>query len=137
IDRRGAIFAGARIIVKAKQQELIDRIPNLVLGSLYKSKPQITRRIFDAKKVSSQFSSRSQNHDGAGVSKLSVAWILLELKSNGSCQLFDGFAVAGKKVPALFRSFFAIEMHVLFFIGCRETRSIAWVKTDRKDGEVF
>src|SRR4029453_13414413 len=50
-QHRAAVAAGARIVVVTKQQQLIDRRPNAVLGGLHQGELEIARRELDAEQV--------------------------------------------------------------------------------------
>jgi len=73
-----------RIVVKAKEQQLIDRRTDARLGGFDQPQTQIARRKIDAVIVARNFSCRRQEHDSRSVSELARLGIVVVMKANRS-----------------------------------------------------
>ena len=83
------VFAGDRIVVKAKEQQLIDRRTDARLGGFNQPQTQIARRKINAVIVARDFSCRRQEHDSRGVGELARLGIVVVVKANRVSEFFE------------------------------------------------
>src|SRR5207302_11011923 len=88
-ENNDVVPTGARVVVIAVQQDLIDKIANLVPGSLKQSEPQVPGRELHAVVVLRDLSWRRQNHDRGRGCKLPCPGVVVILKPGSPGQCVD------------------------------------------------
>ena len=101
VGNEKTVFAGDRIVVKTKEQQLIDRRADARLGGFDQAQTQIARRKIDAVIVARDFSCRRQEHDSRGVGELARLRIVVVVKPDRSSEFFNRVFGAGKKMPTI------------------------------------
>ena len=95
-----AVPAARRVVVKAIQEDIVDRAADLPIGGLDQRQPQIARPVLDAVEVVRQPALRRRDHDAAGVRELTDRRVVGVAKADRAGQRRDLAAVAGEEMPA-------------------------------------
>src|SRR2546423_7646491 len=98
--------------MKTKQDQLLDRRPDLVRGSGLQRSVKLGRRIGYAKQITSHLALRRQDHQPARMRILSGGRIVGVLETDLIREWFDGGCLARQEMPALGRARAAITFEV-------------------------
>src|SRR5258708_18014835 len=109
-ENRGAVPRGGGVVVKAKQQDMIDGRADLSGGSIHEPEAHVAAGILDAVEVARDATVRGKKQHAAGVREEIVLSIASETEVCGFGGGFNGFFRAGAKVPAGIR-LWAAEMN--------------------------
>src|SRR5260221_90814 len=99
-ENGGAIAGGFRIVLKAKEQQMIDRRTDFSSGSVDQAETHVAGRVFDAVEGARDAAVGSDQHDAAGVGEDVVLFVegVTEICGGGRC--VNRLFLSGVEVPS-------------------------------------
>ncbi len=131
LQNRSAIRSRRRIILVAKQKNVIDRIADFSRGGVHQPQAHVPARIFHAVKIARDASIGSQQHDPAGVRKEIRFGVKGVPEIRGFSRRVDAFLRAGQEVPTRRRLRLAKMFQRARFFLRGHVRGFARIKTDK------
>src|SRR6202521_1475612 len=133
LENRRAVSRGCRVVVKTKQQNVIDGRADLSGGGIHKPEAHIAAGILDAIEVTRDAAVRRKNHDAARVSEQIRFRVEGEPEIGSFCGRLDRLVRAGKEMPAGSRLWTAEVREHGFFLFRSHAGRLARIEADENN----